>query len=155
MMGWVGEGGGGEKYKGECLFHNNHNKDEYNNDNKYNDKEDGKGSHDGVDDGGESNYDGRDVIRRPSFGGVGRRMLIVSPHTAAAIMDNNNIANNCRRSGGRHAPPLRSVLSHWMPLVVNDVTNRGWWWRHEGVWGVVVCGVEEEGPRCCTHLSGF
>jgi hypothetical protein len=56
MTGWEGEGGGGREYKGECLFDNDRNKDEYNDDNiEYNDKEDGKGLHRGADDGGESN----------------------------------------------------------------------------------------------------
>jgi hypothetical protein len=31
-----------------------------------------------------------------------------------------------------------------MPLVVVNVADRGQWRRHKGIWGVVVCGVEEE-----------
>ncbi len=41
-----------------------------------------------------------------------------------------------------------------MPLFVVNVANRGRWWQHKGVRGVVIHMVEEEGPRCCTHLSG-
>jgi hypothetical protein len=41
-------------------------------------------------------------------------------------------------------PPLRSILFHWTPLLVVDVTNQGQWQRHEGIQGVVVRGVEEE-----------
>ncbi len=42
-------------------------------------------------------------------------------------------------------PPLRSILSRWMPLVdVVDVAGRGRQRRHEGIWGLVICMVEEE-----------
>jgi hypothetical protein len=51
-------------------------------------------------------------------------------------------------------PHLQYVPSHRMPLVVVDVADRGRWRRHEGVRGMVVRVVEEEGPHCCTHLSG-
>jgi hypothetical protein len=74
MTGWEGEWGGGGEYEGECLFDDDRDKDEYNDDNEYNDKEDGKGLRRGADDGGESDYDGRDVVCGPSFANVGRRM---------------------------------------------------------------------------------
>ncbi len=74
---------------------------------------------------GESNYNGRDVIRGPSFGGMGHRMLIVGPLATAAVIDkdinnNDNDDNNDRRCGGGVScpPPLRSTLSLWTPLVV-------------------------------------
>jgi hypothetical protein len=38
-----------------------------------------------------------------------------------------------------------------MPLVVVNAANRGRWRQHEGVRGMIVRVVEEEGPRCCTH----
>jgi hypothetical protein len=50
---------------------------------------------------GESNYDGCNVVRRPSVGGMGQRSLIVGPHTAAAIFYDDD----CRRSGGMLCPP--------------------------------------------------
>ncbi len=61
--------------------------------------------------------------------------------------------------GGCRAPPLRSVPSCRTPspqtlLVIVDVADRGRRRWHEGIWGVVVRMVEEEGQRCCTHSSG-
>ncbi len=99
-----GGGGGGGEYEGECVFHDDHDNDEYNDDNKYDEEEDGKGSHGGADDGGESDYDGRDVICGPSFGSVGQRKSIVGPHAAAAVI-NDNKDNDCRHSGGASYPP--------------------------------------------------
>ena len=74
MTGREGEEGGGGEYEGECLFHDDRDDNECDDDNEYDDEEDGKGSRRGADDGGESDYDGRDVVRGPSFGSVGRRM---------------------------------------------------------------------------------
>ncbi len=71
MTGWEGEGGGGGEYKGECLFADDRNKDKYDNNNKYDDKEDGKGLHEGADGGGESDYNGCDVVHGLFFGSVG------------------------------------------------------------------------------------
>jgi hypothetical protein len=104
-MGWEGEGGGGGEYEGECLLHDDCNKDEYNGDNKYNDKEDGKGLRGGVDNGGKSNYHGRDVVHGPSFGGVGWRMSIVVPHTAVAVINYKDVNNDRRHGGGASCPP--------------------------------------------------
>ncbi len=67
---------------------------------------------------GEFNYDSRDIVSGPSIGGVGRKMLIVGPHTAAAVDDNNNHRHG---GGGVVPPPFRSVPSRRMPLV--DVVN--------------------------------
>jgi hypothetical protein len=67
--------------------------------------EDGKGSRGGADDGGESDYDGRDLVRGPSFGSVGRRMSIDGPHTAATVIDDDDFDNNRRRGGGASYPP--------------------------------------------------
>ncbi len=54
----------------------------------------------------ESIYDGRDVIRGPSFGGVGHRMSIFSPHAAAAVIDeDDDDKDNHHRSGGASCPP--------------------------------------------------
>jgi hypothetical protein len=63
-------------------------------------EEDGKGSRRGADDGGESDYDGRDVVRGQSFGGVGRRMSIVGPHAAAAVINDDDVDNDRRHGGG-------------------------------------------------------
>jgi hypothetical protein len=108
MTGQQGEGGGrgwgGGEYDSECLFDDDHFNDEYDEDNEYNGMEDGKGSRGGADNGGESNYDGRDVIRGLSFGGVGHRTSIVGPHAAAAII-NKDDNNNHRRGGGASCPP--------------------------------------------------
>ncbi len=106
-------------WNGECLFEDDR---KYN---KYDNVEDGKGSRGGADDGGESDNDGRDVVRGPSFGGVGHRTSIVGPHAAAAIIE-DNYDNDCHHGGGASCPPpLRSVPSCWTPLVVVDVTDRG------------------------------
>ncbi len=67
--------------------------------------EDGNGSRGGADDGGESNYDGRDFVCGPSFGTVGRRMSIDGPHAAATVIKVDNFDNNRRRSGGASWPP--------------------------------------------------
>ncbi len=42
-MGREGEGGGGGEYEGGCLFHDDHDEDEYDDDNECNGEEDGKG----------------------------------------------------------------------------------------------------------------
>ncbi len=90
MTGQEGEGGwrggGGGEYDGECLFDNNHINNKYNDDHEYDGVEDGKGSRGGADDGGESNYDGHDVIRRLSFGSVGHRTSIVGPHAVGGYI---------------------------------------------------------------------
>ena len=93
------------EYEGECLFDDDRDDDEYNHNNEYNDVEDGEGLLRGADDGGESNYNGRDIVRGPSFGGVRRRMLIVAPHAAAAVIDDDVINNDRRRGGGASCPP--------------------------------------------------
>jgi hypothetical protein len=147
------EGGGGE-YNRECLFDNDRDNNEYDNEDKYNDGEDGKGSRGGADNEGEPDYDGRNIVRGPSFGGMGHRMPIVGPHATVAIIDNNDNGDYCIAVGGGHAPPLRSIPSRRPPLVIVDVANRGQWRRHEGIRGGVVHVVEEEGPHRCTHLSG-
>ncbi len=74
---------------------------------------------------GESDYGGRDVVRGPSFGSVGHRMLINAPLATAAVIDedidnnDNNDNNNRHCGGGVSCPsPLRSVPSLWTPLVV-------------------------------------
>ncbi len=77
--------------------------------------------HRGVDDGGESNYYGCNVVRGPSFGIVGNRTLIVGPHTAAAIIHNNDADNNNNNNNnddrrldrGALCPP---PLVHSIPL---------------------------------------
>ncbi len=149
-----GVGGGGGKYKGECLFHDNRDNVKYDNDNEYNEEEDGKRLRRGADDRGESNYNSCDVVCRPSFGGMGRRMSIVSPMPPppSSMMTRSTMINAA--VGGHHAPPLQSFPSRRTPLVVVNVANCGQWRQHEDVWGVVGRGVEEEGPCRCTHLSG-
>jgi hypothetical protein len=75
---------------------------------------DGKGLHRGGDNGGESNYDGCNVDRRPSFRGVGQRMSITGSHAVAtaAVIVNDDVDDNRRRGGGALCPPpLRSVPS--------------------------------------------
>jgi hypothetical protein len=104
MTGWEGEGGGGEEYNGECLFGNDQDGNKYDNNDEYNGAEDGKGLRRGVDDGGESDYDGRDVIRGPSIGGLGHRTLIIGPKAAAAVINYNDDINR-RCGGGASCPP--------------------------------------------------
>ncbi len=89
---------GNTTWNGKCLFDNNHD------DNKYNDAEDGKGSHEGVDDGGESDNDGHNIIRGPSFGGMGHR-TIVGPHAATAVIDDNDDNDRHPSWGGLVPPP--------------------------------------------------
>ncbi len=89
---------GNTTWDGECLFDDDHN------DNEYDDTKDGKGSRGGADDGGESDNDGRNVVRGPSFGGVGHRTSIVGPQAAAAIT-NDNDDKVCRHGGGASCPP--------------------------------------------------
>ncbi len=105
MTGREGEGGEGGEYSGECLFDDNHDNNKYNDNDEYNGTEDGKESRRVADDGGESDYNGRDVIHRPSFGSRGHRTSIVGPHAAAAVI-NNNDHNNRRHGGGASCPPL-------------------------------------------------
>jgi hypothetical protein len=105
MTGREGEGGGGGEYEGGCLFDDDRDEDEYDDDNEYDDKEDGKGSRGGADDGGESDYDGRDVVRGPSFGSVGWRMSIYAPHAAATVIDDDDFDNDRHRGGGASCPP--------------------------------------------------
>ncbi len=128
MTGWEGEGGGGGEYEGECLFDDNRDKDEYDDDNEHGDEEDGKGLREGVDDGGESNYDSRNIVRGPSFGSVGRRMTIDGPHAAATVINNDDFDNDRRRGGGASCPPpsgLSRPANRRTPLVVVDVANPG------------------------------
>ncbi len=107
-MGWEGEGEGGGEYKEKCLFNEDCNEEEYDNNNKYNEEEDGKGLCGGADDGGKSDNDGRDVVRGLSFGSVGHRISIVGPHAATAIIDNND-DNDRRHGGGASCPPPSSL----------------------------------------------
>jgi hypothetical protein len=97
-----GRRGGGE-YNGECLFDDDHGDKKYDNDDKYDSGEDGKGLCGGADNGGESDYDGRDVIRGPSFGSAGHRTSIIGPHAAAAVINDDN-DNNPHRGGGALCP---------------------------------------------------
>jgi hypothetical protein len=92
--------------------------------------EDGKGSHGGADDEGESSYDGRNIVRGPSFGGMGHRTLIVAPHTAATIINDDDNNNNCHHGGGPRAPSglsrpagRRSLLS-MSPTAVDGGSTR-------------------------------
>jgi arsenite-transporting ATPase len=78
---------------------------------------------------------GRGLILTMGKGGVGKTTI------AAAV-------------GGRHAPHLRSFPSRRTLLVVVNVVDRDRWRRHKGVRDVVARGVEEKGPRRCTHSSG-
>jgi hypothetical protein len=97
----------------------------YNDDNEYNDEEDGKGSPGGADDGGESDYDGRDIIRGPSFGSMGWKMSIVGPHATATILTTTTLTTIAATVAGRRAPPLQFVPSRRMLLVIVDVADRG------------------------------
>ncbi len=148
-MGRAGEGGGGGEYEGGCLFHDNRDNDKYDDDNKYNDKEDGKGSRGGADNGGGSNYDGCDVVRRPSFSSVGQSMLIIGPHAATALIDNDNVDNNCRHGGGASCPspscPSRPAGRHSLSLMLLTAVDGGGMrafgaWLHTG-WKRKVCAV--------------
>jgi hypothetical protein len=57
-----GEGGGGGKCDGECLFDDDRNDKEYDDDYEYDIAEDGNGSRGGADNRGASNHDSRDVV---------------------------------------------------------------------------------------------
>ncbi len=66
----------------------------------------------------ESIYNSRDVVRGPSFGGMGHRMSIVSPHAAAAVIDDNDDDDDDRRRiGGALCPPppVRPILPDTVP----------------------------------------
>ncbi len=120
--------------------------------NKYNNAEDGKGLRGEADDGGESYYDGCDVVHVPSIRGVGWRMSTIGPH-ATALVNNDNDNNDRRCSGGHHAPPLWSAPTPQMLLVnVVNIVDRGQWRWHEGTRGVVVRAMEEE-EVCTVVLS--
>ncbi len=81
-------------------------------------------------------------VGRPSAAwGIGHRSSAPSPPPPSSMTTMTTIAATV---GGRRAPPLRSVLSRRMPLVIVDVANRGRRWRHGGIWGVVIRVVEEE-----------
>jgi hypothetical protein len=90
---------GNTTWNGECLFNDDRGG------NKYSNAEDGKGSRGGADDGGESDNDGRDVVRGPSFGGVGHRISIVGPHAATAVINDNNNNDHCHGGGALCPPP--------------------------------------------------
>ncbi len=144
-MGWEEEGGGGGEYKGECLFNDDRDKDKYDDDNEYNDKEDGKGLRRGAGDGGESDYNCCNIVRGPSFGSVGQRMSIDGPHTATTIINDDDFDNNHHRGGGASCPPpsgpscpaRRHSLSSMLPTVVDGSGTRaiGAWsyagWRRK------------------------
>ncbi len=139
MTGREGEGGGGGKYDGECLFDDDPDNNEYDDNDKYDDAEDGKGSCRGVDNGGESDYDGHDVVCGPSIGGVGRRTLIVGPH--AAIVDDNN-DDNCRHGGGALCPPPSGPsrpAGCLSLLLMSPTTVNGGSTRAFGAWSYVWC----------------
>jgi hypothetical protein len=113
-------GGGGGEYNRECLFDNDCNGNKYDNNNKYSNAEDGKGLRGGADNGGESHYDGCDVVCGPSFGsvGIGRRLLaptLPPPSSTTTMMTIAPVV------GGRHAPPpLVHPVLPTLPIVVDD-----------------------------------
>jgi hypothetical protein len=87
------------------------------------------------------NYDGRNVVRRPSVGGRGQRMSTVGPHIAAVVDKNNKDNNHHRGRGALCPPPLWSILSCRMLLVnIVDIVDRSrrWWHRAFGLW-LCVC----------------
>jgi hypothetical protein len=104
-MGWEGEGGGSWEYNWECLFDNDCDNNKYDDNNNNDNAEDGEGLHGGVVDGGESDYDGCNIVHGSSFGGVGHRTLIIATHAAAAIIDDNDDDDHRRGGGGVSCPP--------------------------------------------------
>jgi hypothetical protein len=166
-----GRGGGGGEYNGECLFDDDSDDNEYNNDdeydidNEYDNAEDGKGSRRRADGTGNLTT----TVATLSAGclsvawGIGCQSLAPTPPPPSLMMMMMTLMITAVM-GGCRAPPLCSapsrrtplvvVPSRLMPLIIFDVTDRRRWRRHKGVWGVVVCMVEEEGPRHCTHSSG-
>ncbi len=77
---------------------------------------------------GESVYDSRDVVRGPSFGGMGHRMSIVGPHAAAVVIDDDDDDDDDRRrSGGASCPPppVRPVPPDTVPpdTILTDVAR--------------------------------
>jgi hypothetical protein len=136
-----GGGGGGGEYNGECLFDNDWtmtNKTTMMNTTTW--------------------RMGRGRAGEQTMGGNPTTMVTTSSvgclsgawgggHQSSAPTPPSSTATTRRIAAaavGRHAPPLRSVLSRRMPLVVVDVADHGQRRRHEGVWGVVVRVVEEE-----------
>ncbi len=129
----------------------------------------------GADDGGESDYDGRDVVHGPSFGSVGRRMSINAPHATATVINDDDFDNNRRRGGGASCPPpsgpsrparCRSSSS-MSPTAVNGSGTRafGVWsymgWRRKFRAVVIICqvliqsGVDDGGKRSGVTLVGL
>jgi hypothetical protein len=176
MTGQEGEGGEGGEYKGECLFDEDRDKDKYdNNDNEYEDEEDGKGSRGGANNGGESNYDCCDIVRGPSFGSMGWRMLIEGPHAAATVIVDDNFNNNCRCGGGASFPPPSGppcpdghrLLLSMLPTTVDGGGTRafGTWsyagWRRKFHAVVLIHqvliqpGVDNGGKRSSVMLVGL
>jgi hypothetical protein len=104
--------------------------------------------------GGESDNNGHDIVRSPSFGGVGHRTLIVRPHAPAAVIDNNN-DNNCHRGGGALCPPplVRPIppdAAHCCRCCQLRLTAAAW-----GCLGYGHMRGGGGGGQChCTHLSG-
>jgi hypothetical protein len=94
-------GGGGREYNGECLLDDDRDDDKYDNNNKMMMQRMGR-DRTGEWTTGESDYDGHDVVSGPSIGGVGQRTLIVGPHAAAAVDDDDD---RCHGRGASR-PPL-------------------------------------------------
>jgi hypothetical protein len=123
----------------------------------------GMGSRGGADDGGGSDYDGRDVVCGPSVGGMGRRTSIVGPCAAAAVVD----INDCRLGGGLSCPPPSDPshpaghrsLSSMSSTAVNGSSTRAFgvwsyrWWRRKVCtvviirWVLIQPGVDDGGKR--------
>jgi hypothetical protein len=144
-MGWEGEGGRCGEYDGECLFDDDRDEDEYEEDKKNVDVEDGMGCT------GERTSGGNpiqccNVVHGLSFGGVGQKMLIVVPQAAAAIINNED---DCHCRGGHRASPLSGPsrpAGRCLLLLMLLTTVSGDGTRTFGAW--------EEGLCHCTHSLG-
>ncbi len=116
--------------------------------------EDGKGPRGGADNGGEFDYDGHNVIRGLSFGGMGHRTSIIGPYAAAAVIDKDD-DNNRRRGGGGVVPSPSGPshpAGHRLSLSMLPTAVDGGGIRAFGVWSYTWW---MRGGWCrCTRLSG-
>jgi hypothetical protein len=124
-MGWEGKGGGGGEYEGECLFQDDRDNDKYNDNNEYNDEEDGKGSRGEADDGGNPTTIAATLFAGRPLAARSGRCQSSTPMLPPPSSTTTMLTTIAAAVGGRHASPLRSILSCWTLLVAVNVTNRG------------------------------
>jgi hypothetical protein len=113
MTGREGEGGGGGKYEGECLFHDDRDDNDCDDDNKYYDKEDGKGSCRGADDAGELWH----MICQVSFPQTYQELILpTDTYLPTSVFCGGSNFLCCHRKLLRETITARSVPYILMPL---------------------------------------